>query len=90
MSEKPSQPPPGWVQLAVGRSLDRRRAQAILTFLGLNFAILLAITGLEWGSESVLGKVAVALGLIGMVLQALAVLWVWFAIRWVNRNGQWE
>jgi hypothetical protein len=58
--------------------------------IALTFGILLAMTGLEWGSESALGKVAVALGLIGVVLQAVAALWVWLAIRWVNRNGQWE
>jgi len=58
--------------------------------MGLSFTILLAMTGLEWGSESVLGRVAVALGLIGMVVQAVAALWVWLAVRWVNRNGQWE
>jgi hypothetical protein len=59
-------------------------------FLALNSAIFLATTGLEWGSESVLGKVAAALGLIGMVLQAVAALWVWLAICWVDRNGPWE
>jgi len=78
------------VQLAVGRTLERRRVQTIWMFLALTFAILLAMTGLEWGSESVLGKVAFVLGLIGMALQGVAALWVWLAIRWVDRNGRWE
>ncbi len=90
MSEKPSQPPPRWVRLVLGRSWDRRREQALLMFLGLNFVMLLAMTGLEWGSESVLGKVVFTLGLIGMLLQALVALWLWLAIRWLDRNGQWD
>jgi hypothetical protein len=90
MSETPSQPLPGWVRLAVGRSSARQRAQTHLKFLVLNFLMFLAMTGLEWGSESVLGKVAVTLGLIGMVCQAVALFWVWLDIRWVDRNGQWE
>jgi len=87
MSEKQSQPAPVWVRLAIDPSLGRRRAYFVLT---LNFAVLLVITGIEWGSESVLGKVAVALGLIGMVFLTVTACWMWLAFRWVDRNGQGE
>ena len=90
MSDTPTQPRPWWVRLSVGRTSTRRAAFSQLTILGLNLSILLAITGIESTSESLFGRIAFAIGLVGMVVNVILALWVWLAVRWVDRNGQWD
>jgi uncharacterized membrane protein len=89
MSETPNQPRPWWVRVAVGRTSTRQAAFSQFAILCLNLAILLAITGVESTSNSLFGKIAFALGLAGMALNVILVLWVWQAVRWVDRNGHW-
>lgn len=89
MSETPTQPRPWWVQLAVGRTSTRRAAFSQLAILSLNLSILLLITGMESVSESLFGRIAFAVGLAGTVLNLILAIWVWLAVRWVDRNGQW-
>lgn len=89
MNETPRQPRPFWVWLAVGRASTRSTALSKFTIRGLNLAILLAITGVESASESLLGKIAFALGLGGMVLNMMVAICVWLAVRWVDRHGEW-
>jgi len=66
----------------------RKTASSIFKSVILLFfvAILLSISP----SESLLGKIAFGLGLAGMVINLIAALWVWLAVHWVDRNGQWE
>ena len=89
MSKTPTQPRPSWVWLAIGRASTRRAALSHLTILGLNLSLFLGITGVESASQTVLGKIALALGLAGTVFGVISMLWVWLAVRWVDRNGQW-
>ena len=89
MKESPAKSRPTWVRLAVGRVSTRKATLTQLAIVGSNLAIFLCITAVAWGSESLLGKIAFALGLAGTALVLIRILWVWLAIRWVDRNGQW-
>lgn len=89
MSETPTQPRPSWVWLVLGRASTRRTAFSHLAILALNLSLFLGITGVESASESLFGKIAFALGLVGTALGVISILWAWLAVRWVDRNGQW-
>jgi hypothetical protein len=79
MSEAPTQPRPWWVRLAVKRAWKRRSALFQLKFMGLFLLLFLYIT--------LSGNIV--LGLAGMAIEVFITLWLWLAVRWVDRNGQW-
>jgi phage-related holin len=89
MSQTPAQPRPSWVRFAVGRSSARSAAFSQIAFLLLNLVFFVVIAVTESASESQLGKIAFAIGLAGIALNVILAFWVWLAVRWVDRNGQW-
>jgi hypothetical protein len=77
------------VRIAVGRASTRRAAFFQLAFVGLLFLLTLCLAGLQPVGESPLGKVVFSLWLTAAVLNLAVALWVWRAIRWVDRNDRW-
>jgi hypothetical protein len=90
MSETPTQQRPWWVRLAVRRISTRRAAFSQLAILALIFCILFVFAGAESASESLFGRIAFGVDLVGMVLIVILALWMWLAVRWMDRNSQWR
>jgi hypothetical protein len=90
MSESPTQLRPRWVRLALGRISTRRVALSQCTALLANLIMLLACIALPLsGSETLFGMIGLGVVLAGMVVDLILILWVWLAVRWVDRHGQW-
>jgi hypothetical protein len=68
-----------------------KRATALTQVSGfvLLAGIGLAVAGIESGSTSLLGSLAVPIGLAEAGVCAVAALWSWLAVRWVDRHCQW-
>jgi hypothetical protein len=80
---------PLWVRVAARAGTKR---QTVLVQIGL--CVLLAGIGLlgaaiESGSNSFLGSLTLPGGLAVASLGAGAALWLWLAVRWVDRNSKW-
>jgi hypothetical protein len=81
---------PAWVRLMVREGAKRQSALIVVYCLAFLAALNLALAGMESGSTSLLGDVALPLCLGGAVLCGAAALWSWLAMRWVDRHGHWE
>jgi hypothetical protein len=80
---------PLWVRLAARAGAKRQTIMAQVGGFVLLTGIGLLVAALESGSSSVLGALALPLGLAGAVLGGGAALWCWLAARWVDRNSRW-
>lgn len=89
MTESPAQLRPRWVRYALGRISTRKSALSQCTVLGLNLALLGCITTPLSETDTVFGKIGFGVALAGIVVNLVLILWVWLAVRWVDRNGQW-
>ena len=80
---------PLWVRFA---ARDRTKRQTAVVQVG-GFVLLtgigLEVAAIESGSSSLLGGLALLLGLAEACLCAGAALWSWIALRWVDRNSKW-
>ena len=81
---------PGWVRWAVGRRSDRPTAIRLLRVQAMNTAVMVLIVALSFSSESLVGRISLVAGLIGVLLLVPLCLWMWRAIRWMDRNGGWN
>jgi hypothetical protein len=77
------------VRIAVGRASTRRAAFSQVATLGLICLLALCVAGVESASDSLLGRVAFSAALAAAAVNLVLALWVWRAVRWVDRNGRW-
>jgi hypothetical protein len=69
--------------------MKRSAALALVSLFGVLAGIGLLVVAIESGSSSFLGTLALPVGLGGACLWATGGLWVWLAVRWVDRNSKW-
>ncbi len=80
---------PLWVRFAAREGTKRQTAVAQVAGLVLLSCIGFLVEAIESDSNSIMGAVALPLGLIVAGLCAGAALWSWLAVRWVDRNSEW-
>jgi len=80
---------PAWVRFVVANNAKRQAPVVGLRVLVMMSAICLAITGIEWGSDTVLGSIAFVGGIIAALLMAALAVWQWRAISWLDRRDAW-
>ena len=80
---------PWWVRAVLPPRTSRSAARsrlgvcALLGWVGLLIAVTESVRG------TLLGGIAVPVGLAGGVLGLAGAIWCWLAARWVNRNATW-
>jgi hypothetical protein len=82
-------PRPLWVRF--GAPERRKRSTAVAQVGGFVFLAAIGLLGasVEFGSSSLLGKLALPGNLAVACLCASAALWSLLAVRWVDQNGNW-
>jgi hypothetical protein len=69
--------------------MKRSTALALVSIFVLLTCCCLLTVAIESASSSVLGAIALPLGITGTCLCGIGAVWCWLAIRWVDRNGKW-
>ena len=80
---------PLWVSLVLRERMKRPAAKTMIGVFGLLFGLAVLTAAVESESSSVLGTLALPIGLAGAGLSAAGAIWSWLALRWVDRNGTW-
>jgi len=80
---------PLWVRVLLGEGTKRSAALAQVSIFVLIACIGLLTGANESASSSVLGAVALPLGLASACLGAIGAVWCRLAVRWVDRHGKW-
>jgi hypothetical protein len=80
---------PLWVRIAARQGTRRPVSLIQVGIFGLLACIGLGTAVIESGSSSILGALALSLGLALACLGAAGAVWCWLAVRWVDRNGKW-
>jgi len=83
-------PRPKWVRIVLREGMKRSAAKTqTVVFLILFFIAISIAAGINWDEASTLGKIAVPLELVFAAFVLVFAIWMWTAVRWVDRNGKW-
>jgi hypothetical protein len=88
-AEERLEPRPLWVRVVTREATKRPAAQVQACIFAFIACIGLLTAAIESASTSILGALAMPLGLAGACLGAVGAIWCWLAVRWVDRNGKW-
>jgi len=81
---------PTWVGLAIRPGTPRRTALNQVGLFAVLAGIALVVTIISFGSETLLGRLALSLSFGTACVCPWMAMWVRFAVRWVDRNGKWS
>ena len=80
---------PIWVRLVILRNSNRDVALTGLRLAAMTLVICLAIAGMQWNRDTVMGRVSFVSAVVGSCFMLGILILVWRAIRWQDRHGAW-
>jgi len=87
---EPQKSRPRWVRFAVPAGRKRREVFVGTGYVVLQTGICLFVGFILSDSTSLLGRVGLVALLVSVCLSIGLLAWIGFAIRWVDRNGEWN